>query len=93
MNTTTEQHFESGRMLATPGAIEAIDPQDMAGAVRRHLARDWGDCGPEDWAENDLALREGFRLFSVYHDRHGVKFWIITEADRSATTILLPEEY
>lgn len=93
MTQTNERHFSSGRMLATPGAIEALDPQDMAQALGRHLSGDWGDCCREDWEENELSLREGFRLFSVYHDRNGTKFWIITEADRSATTVLLPNEY
>ncbi len=49
--------------------------------------------GTEDWAENDLSLKEGYRLLSVYRDRNQVKFWIITEADRSSTCVLLPEDY
>ena len=85
--------FNLGRLVATPGALEQVDPEDIRRALSRHLAGDWGDVCPEDREENELSLREGFRLFSVYHDRHGVKFWIITEADRSATTILLPDEY
>ena len=65
----------------------------MLTALGRHTNSDWGDCCPEDWRENDFAVDKYLRLFSVYHDRSGTKFWIITEADRSATTILLPDEY
>jgi len=93
MRQTTEPRFECGRVVATPGALGEIDAEDIARSLARHLAGDWGDCGREDWAENELSLREGFRLFSVYHDRRGTKFWIITEADRSVTTVLLPDEY
>ena len=85
--------FELGRTMSTPGALAAIPPDEMLRAMRRHAAGDWGDCGVEDWDENELSLREGFRLFSVYHTAAGHKFWIITEADRSVTTVLLPEEY
>ena len=85
--------FELGRLLSTPGALEELDPQDVMQALARHAQGDWGDCCPGDWAENDFALGKYLRLFSVYRDRRGTKFWIITEADRSATTILLPDEY
>lgn len=85
--------FPLGRTMTTPGALEAIPPDEMLRAMQRHAAGDWGDCDPDDWAENEISLREGFRLFSVYHTAAGRKFWIITEADRSATTVLLPEEY
>ena len=87
--------FDPGRMLATPGALDAIassgdDPLDF---LFRHLDGDWGELSPEDIAENELSLREGFRLLSAYSLRDGSKIWIITESDRSATTILLPDEY
>lgn len=85
--------FPLGRTMSTPGALGVIPPDEMLRAMQRHAAGDWGDCGPEDQGENELSLREGFRLFSVYHTTTGVKFWIITEADRSVTTVLLPEEY
>ncbi len=85
--------FELGRTMSTPGALAAIPPEEMLRAMSRHAAGDWGDCDSEDWEENELSLREGFRLFSVYHTGAGKKFWIITEADRSVTTVLLPEEY
>ena len=57
------------------------------------IGGDWGDCAPEDAAENEFALGKYLRLFSVYHSATGEKFWVITEADRSVTTVLLPEEY
>jgi hypothetical protein len=94
-NTTRSRapKFEPGQVYSTPGAIAQLHPEDMHIAFCRHLAGDWGDVCPEDQAENERALREGGRLFSAYIDRSGTKFWIITEADRSATTILLPSEY
>jgi len=61
--------------------------------MARHAQGDWGELCPEDAQENELSLREGFRLLSAYISSTGVKFWIITEADRSATTFLLPGEY
>jgi hypothetical protein len=85
--------FPLGRLLATPGALQRLTNDDLLSALTRHAAGDWGDLGEEDRAENALSLREGFRLFSAYHSATGVTFWIITEADRSATTVLLPEEY
>ena len=93
MKTKTKRNFALGRVVATPNALAAICREDMETALARHAAGDWGEVGPEDWQENELSLKEGFRLFSVYRDRNGVKFWIITEADRSATTVLLPEDY
>lgn len=85
--------FQLGRTLITPGAQEELHPEDVLTAIRRHVRGDWGDCGKEDWSENEYSLEKSLRLFSVYHDRSGVKFWVITEADRSATTVLLPSEY
>jgi hypothetical protein len=85
--------FALGRVLATRNVLRAISAVDAFTALNRHAAGDWGECGPEDWQENELSLKEGFRLFSVYRSSEGVKFWIITEADRSVTTVLLPEDY
>ena len=62
-------------------------------ALQRHTKGDWGELDPEDWAENELSLKEGFRLLSAYRSSQGVKFWILTEADRTATTIFLSNEY
>lgn len=84
--------FDPGRVVATPGALAVLNPLEAHHALSRHFACDWGDCGPEDWQRNEEALLNGERLFSVFHDQDGTTFWIITEADRSATTVLLPSE-
>ncbi len=88
-----ESKFELGQIVATPAALEAVDPDDMRNCLARHAAADWGDMCAEDRAENEIALRNELRIFSVYRDRKGVKIWIITEADRSSTCILLPTDY
>ena len=85
--------IELGRTLITPGAQQLLHPEDVLRCLGRHKFADWGDCGTEDWQENNFALSRHLRIFSVYRDRNQIKFWIITEADRSATTILLPSEY
>ncbi len=86
-------HFNLGQAVITPSARDNLHPEDVLSALRRHAARDWGDCSLDDWEANDQALRDDSRIFSVYHDRTGTKFWIITEADRSTTTVLLPSDY
>ncbi len=87
--------FEPGVIVATPGALELLARYGKTPAeyLARHLAGDWGDLGPEDRRANDRALRDGTRLFSAYAISPLNALWIITEADRSATTLLLPEEY
>jgi hypothetical protein len=85
--------FGLGRIIATSDAWHTLHPEDVFKSLGRHERCDWGDCGSEDVQENKFALGKRLRLFSVYHDRNGVKFWIITEADRSVTTVLLPEDY
>lgn len=85
--------FPSGQILITASATEQLSESDVQQALHRHLAGDWGDCEPDDAAANDDALRHGERLLSVYHTAATVKFWIITEADRSVTTVLLPDDY
>ena len=86
--------FALGQVVATPGALEMLEQSGRAPAefISRHVSGDWGDLGREDKQENELSIREGFRIFSSY-DVDGDKLWIITEADRSATTLLLPDEY
>ena len=79
-----------GQVVATPGVIAAIPNAEMMRALARHARGDWGELCPEDAQENELW---SFRLLSAYTSSAGVKFWIITEADRSATTFLLPAEY
>jgi hypothetical protein len=90
---TKTRSFSLGQTVITPNALNTLRPEDVRSALARHVRCDWGDCSKDDAAENDFALDKYLRLFSVYHDRDGTKFWIITEADRSATTILLPEDY
>ena len=87
------QSFSLGQTVITPAALARLHPGDVYTSLQRHARRDWGDVCAADREENELSLREGFRLLSVYRDRNGTKFWIITEADRSATTVLLPEDY
>ncbi len=78
--------FCLGQTVATPNALDRLDPVGVREALTRHASCDWGDCTKEDAAENEFALDRRLRLFSVYRDRNGIKFWIITEADRSLTT-------
>lgn len=85
--------FDIGRLLFTPGAIQEIPPETAGRALLRHISGDWGDVCLVDRQANESALRTGRRLFSVCHTEGGMKFWIITEADRSYTTVLLPSEY
>ncbi len=85
--------FPLGRVVITSHAQRLLHEVDITRGLMRHMRGDWGDVGDEDKAENELSLREGFRLLSSYRDRRDMTFWIITEADRSATTILLPEDY
>ncbi len=85
--------FPLGRIVMTKGIHLAIAADEMLTALLRHAQGDWGDVGDEDRCSNEEALVRQFRLFSVYHASDKTKFWIITEADRSYTTILLPEEY
>lgn len=85
--------FKPGKLVATPGVLKAIPGVELTNALTRHLRGDWGDACDEDRASNDRAIKSGDRIFSVYHSKSGVKFWVITDRDRSATTILLPSEY
>jgi len=85
--------FRLGRIMATPNALQSIPNEDILRAMQRHQAGDWGNLDNEDRTSNDRALKSGGRLFSAYHAENGTKFWIITEADRSVTTVLLPQDY
>lgn len=85
--------FPSGRIVATRNAVARIPNDEVVHALTRHLHGDWGTLDAEDWEANEQALRRGGRLLSAYFTKQKVKFWIITEADRSATTVLLPEDY
>jgi hypothetical protein len=87
--------FALGRIVATPGALDVLmhAGQTPAEFLSRHQRGDWGECCEEDARENDLSVKQGFRILSVYLTGKVKKLWIITEADRSATTMLLPSEY
>lgn len=85
--------FPLGQVVATPEVMEITSENERISALTRHHNGDWGEVCAEDKASNDEALEEGFRLLSSYTSAGGVKFWIITEHDRSVTTFLLPEEY
>ena len=87
--------FPLGRVLATPGALEALEKagQQPREFLDRHSQGDWGELDSHDVRENEISLQSGFRLLSSYTTAAGDRLWIITEADRSATTLLLPEEY
>ena len=95
MTTNIKARFPLGKLVATPGALAALteagqSPQQF---VARHQAGDWGECCVEDQFANDQTLLHGERLLSVYRTAINLKIWIITEADRNSTCILLPEEY
>jgi hypothetical protein len=85
--------FALGRVVATPGAIGSVTERELLDALARHASGDWGEVGKEDRKANDAALRNGERILSSYRTAAGTRFWIITEADRSATTVLPPDEY
>jgi hypothetical protein len=88
--------FPLGQIAATPGALDALGREGIGAEtlLNRHAAGDWGELCADDWRENELSLREGFRILSAYRlPRTGAKIWVITEADRSVTTLLLPDEY
>ena len=91
--TTFTQKFELGQVLITPGARDDLELKDVISCLVLHAGGNFGDVSEEDKAYNEEALESGDRILSSYHDRNGVKFWIITEWDRSATTVLLPSEY
>lgn len=88
-----DRKFDLGQVVITPNAMNALPQAEVLVALGRHVSGDWGDLDEFDKAENERALIEGSRLFSAYHASNGVKFYIITEWDRSVTTILLPEDY
>jgi hypothetical protein len=82
-----------GRIVSTPNALQSLTDEDILTGIQRHQAGDWGDLTDEDQASNDRALTEGTRIISAYNASNGTRFWVVTEADRSVTTVLLPEDY
>ena len=85
--------FQVGHLVGTPNALGSIPNSEIQSALWRHMTGDWGDLDEHDREENEFSLTRGLRLFSIYRSANGVTFWIITEADRSATTVLLPDDY
>jgi hypothetical protein len=88
-----EPKFPLGQTVITPAAQAQLHPEDVQTCLARHAAGDWSEMKEDDRQENEIALRNELRIFSVFRDRNQVRFWIITEADRSSTCILLPEDY
>ena len=88
----TAAKFPLGEVVMTASAAEQLNPLAIAEGLSRHASGDWGEVCEEDARENELSLKEGYRLLSVYRSGHET-FWIITEADRSVTTVLLPDDY
>jgi len=92
-NTTSLKPLSLGETVITRNALEQLNLDDVRIGLCRHGSCDWGEVCAEDAKSNEDALQTGCRVLSAYADRKGIKFWIITEADRSATTVLLPEDY
>jgi hypothetical protein len=88
--------FPLGQTTSTPGALDALATEGLSpwALLTRHATGDWGDLGEEDKQANEEAIAEGTRIFSAYVlPKTQQKIWVITEADRSSTTLLLPDEY
>jgi hypothetical protein len=87
--------FTAGQIVGTPGALALLEQANRSPFefLSRHLRGDWGDLCQDDKTENELSLKHGFRLMSRYRVSDTQMLWIITEADRSVTTLLLPDEY
>jgi hypothetical protein len=92
MILTSQMKFQLGQVVITPHALEKLNSNDILDALNRHVVGDWGELDTEDRQTNDAALQSGDRLLSVYRSG-STKFWIITEASREVTTVLLPEDY
>jgi hypothetical protein len=90
-----QPRFALGQVVATQGALDALREANQSPfeLLTRHVAGDWGEVSAEDKAENEFSVQRGLRILSAYTLTTGVKLWLITEADRSATTLLLPDEY
>ncbi|MCB1984424.1 MAG: hypothetical protein H6936_08395 [Burkholderiales bacterium] len=87
--------FPLGKVVATPNALDALDRAavNAMDLIHRHQHGDWGNVPPSDAEENDRSVEHGFRILSSYPLTEDQNLWIITEADRSVTTLLLPEDY
>ncbi len=90
--TVKSAKFPLGQVVMTANAADQLDPAEVQEALARHASGDWGEVCEADQRENEFSLREGYRLLSVY-GQGDKRFWIITEADRSVTTVLMPDDY
>jgi len=87
-----KSRFPLGQTVVTAHALDILQPDEIALGLARHVRGDWGDLCPEDMLANENALTQGGRLFSAY-GQGASRFWIITECDRSVTTVLMPQDY
>lgn len=87
--------FELGQVCATPAALEALQVNELnpVDLLARHHNGDWGDLDDDDKRENDYSVQHGLRIFSAYNLKDGQRIWIITEWDRSVTTVMIPSDY
>jgi Family of unknown function (DUF6166) len=92
-SATPKAVMRLGHLVITANAQASLPESDVTRGIQRHQAGDWGEISKEDRAANDQALIAGTRIVSAYQSTIGLRFWIITEADRSVTTVLLPEDY
>ena len=94
-HTDLKPLFRLGQIVGTQGALRALTEarQHPVELLARHVTGDWGDLPEEDREENRLSVEKGYRVFSSYRLQTGTKVWVITEWDRSVTTLLLPSEY
>ncbi len=93
MSTIAIARFRLGLITVWPRVLEAISQEDITNAIQRHQAGDWGDVSETERNENEISLKEGGSVFSVYHSSEGIKFGVVTEGDRRSTTVLLAGEY
>ena len=85
--------FVLGELVITPAALQAVPAEEIYRGIDRHVCGDWGEVSYADRVENEFALQHGLRLLSVYEMKNGGRFWVLTEGDRTATTVLLPGDY
>jgi hypothetical protein len=85
--------FVPGKLLVTEGALNALENQDILTGITRHVRGDWGNMDARDRMVNERALIVGRQLLSIFNSEKGREFYVITEADRSSTTVMMPEEW
>ncbi len=93
LRVTRVPRFDLGRLCITANAAKNLPAREVLQAVARHVSGDWGLLDPHDRQQNENALRHGSRLVSIYRSSTGQRFYVITEASREFTTVLLPEDY